>query len=493
MVLGVGARLPADHLLVTLRTVHGGSGPDASAGEPTAVGPGDGASVADCRPVLAVRPLGPRDVVRLPREGAEGWEGALALAGAHAARRADERVRAVFPDWGRIALSGASAAPRAITVDERAVAALDLAGLADELVGTFDLGESRLGLSEAGTVVSSGRLMRAHAAPFGIAETRVGPVAQALADGACVSIVGVDEYSPRVMRHLEDVERTTTGMSRLDLVVAGPGGAVEVGMGDGFARILVAASGTALVTPATPPGPPADPPGPARAAGARDVLTIGGTAAALLPSTHGATVRAEGDALVGVWVVPVATRATLLARLADEVAFFPAFRAELPYDLGAPPVSYGGSLFDDDDRLRAALLELVDGDRIGRAVGRLRAAVPARSTGSFQAVMAVLAGDPIPPVRLPAPGGVLVPTAPTAADDTPVVFGAPGSPVRVVVAGRWLELAEHAARTVAVLADGDVHDIDAIHHCPAGDPACGRRLVRALAEAGLVDVGGRAS
>ena len=64
-----------------------------------------------CRPVLAVRPLGPRDVVRPPRESADGWEGVLAVANADAARRAERHVAAVFPEWGRFALSGAAAAP----------------------------------------------------------------------------------------------------------------------------------------------------------------------------------------------------------------------------------------------------------------------------------------------------------------------------------------------------------------------------------------------
>ena len=408
------------------------------------------------------------------------------MANAVAAGRAERHVAAVFPEWGRFALSGAAAAPRAMAVNEAAVAALDLPGLADELLSTFDLGESRLGLSEGGEAVPPGRLLRGHADPFAITEARVGPVARALADGACVSIVGVDEYSPRLMRHFEDLERSLTGMGRMDLVLAGPGGAVEVGMGDGFARVLVAVSGGAIVEPATPPGradEEAD-----RAVGPGEALGIAGSTAVFLPPTHGAAVRAEAAAVVvAVWVVPVTTRATVLALMADESAFFPAFRAELPYDLGVRPASYGGSLFDDADRFRRELLDLVDGPRIGRALGRLRASIPARSAGSFAAVTALMAGDPMPAARMPTPGGVLVRTAPTAEDAAPV---GPDQPLTIAVAGRWVELTEHAARTLALLADGERHDIAAIHHCPEGDPACGRRLLRALADAGLVDLGG---
>lgn len=443
-----------------------------------------------CRPVLAVRPLGPRDVVRPPHEAAGGWEGALAVANAVAAGRAERHVATVFPEWGRFALSGAAAAPRAMAVDEAAVAALDLPELADELLSTFDLGESRLGLSEGGEAVPPGRLLRGHADPFAITGARVGPVARALADGACVSIVGVDEYSPHLMRHFEDLERSLTGMGRMDLVLAGPGGAVEVGVGDGFARVLAAVAGGAIVEPATPPGradEEAD-----RAADPGETLGIAGSVAVFLPPTHGATVRAEAAALVAVWVVPVTTRATVLALMADESAFFPAFRAELPYDLGVRPASYGGSLFDDADRFRQELLDLVDGPRIGRALGRLRAAIPARSAGSFAAVTALMAGDPMPAARMPTPGGVLVHTAPTAENAAPA-GPAPDQPLTMVVAGRRLELTEHAARTLALLADGERHDIAAIHHCPEGDPACGRRLLRALVEAGQVDLGGQVS
>jgi hypothetical protein len=377
-----------------------------------------------------------------------------------------------------------------MAVDQAAVAALDLPGLADELLSTFDLGESRLGLSEGGEAVPPGRLLRGHADPFAITEARVGPVARALADGACASIVGVDEYSPHLMRHFEDLERSLTGMGRVDLVLAGPGGAVEVGMGDGFARILVAVAGAATVAPSTPPGGPTG--GPVPAPSADEALRINGPRAVFLPPTHGATVRAEAAALVAVWVVPVTTRATVLALMADESAFFPAFRAELPYDLGVRPASYGGSLFDDADRFRQELLDLVDGPRIGRALGRLRASIPARSAGSFAAVTALMAGDPVPAARMPTPGGVLVRTAPTAENAAPAA-PAVDEPPTVVVAGRWVELTEHAALTLALLADGERHDIAAIHHCPEGDPACGRRLLRALAEAGLVDLGGHVS
>jgi hypothetical protein len=164
----------------------------------------------------------------------------------------------------------------------------------------------------------------------------------------------------------------------------------------------------------------------------------------------------------------------LLERVSYEAGFWPALRADVPFDVRQPITSYGGSVFDEPHGLVRTISEIVTPEMTERAIAAHRARVVRRLFPSFVETFRGVALDDWSGlgVRLTVPAGVMVLNE--SEDATVVAFD------------NWaVRVAAQALDAFLVLADGVPRAVMDLPPVGSGEDDQRRELARQLVVSGV--------
>jgi hypothetical protein len=393
--------------------------PASSAPDP--VGEASVSVAAEGEPVLVqVGPIPQGTALQVPRSG--GSPLARALAAANAAARNDSLGR--LADW----LPGYDAAASAQNVDDRRFSILEIGtSLLVHLQGvaTVDrlMAEHAHHWGPAGVSFSHGDIDGHRGPPSLVAHPRgaddrgwvqVGPLANALSRGWSAILNGVDRFDPAIEAVSADLSRVTAARVNTNIYVSY--GETAEGFGahwDTHDTIIVPVAGAKHWTLFEPRVLSAQKPWIDRTTSGRPIwegIIEPGTVL-VIPRGWGHEVRGVDELsihyTIGLNRLEVHQ---LVERITWEGGFWPALRADVPFDLDDPAVSYSGSVFDDDMGLAAALADVATPELVARAVASYRARCSRFPFASLQDSVAAVVRDEWDgfELELAAPVGVMV-------------------------------------------------------------------------------------
>ena len=321
-------------------------------------------------------------------------------AAANAARRGtatDRLARSLEPLDAVVAPVGP---PLDLIAHRIALAATDAEQLVDEVLAFEDNRPPRLGF----VVAEQGGLDDAveFRTTFDLLRPDVWMVAEQLAAGSMVAVAAVEGHR-EVLRNLTaDLEELLGPGASVDVMLFAARARTEVRPRADVDWVLAVLDGAIDLE-----------------VGDRAHSVAAGAAAVLRWPDGSGTAHAAADrpAIALRISLPRPTVATLLAGASDRARHHPLLRADLPTDLDAPVVSYGGSLRDIPGRFAAEAAALLDDGLVAEARVRARQGVRVDPGPSFRATLAALPHLDAP-LRVTPSGGWLVVDADGTGDAT---------------------------------------------------------------------------
>ncbi|HEX2575843.1 MAG TPA: hypothetical protein VHK88_05800 [Aquihabitans sp.] len=432
---------------------------------------GDDTAATPDAPAVTVAPLEPFPVCRSASLEGAGWELELARAQRSAIDASLGRLRGLAPGVEALLLTAWAAAPVPLPEALALADGVDLTALHDELLTEHHLPPDRVVLGRSRLATPGGVPLAFSEPQFAMTRPLLAPLAASMADGAAVTVLGVEEHAPRLNAVFADLDRLAGTTCRGDLTLLGREAVLVLDEAVGGALVVVE-GGLDVVTEASAVGDQA-PPG-----ASRHVVAAGDGIVVPPGRSVRATAGADG-ALVLVVVVPRFPLADHAQEIVLQGTFWPLLRSVIPGDLSLGWSSYEGSLLEDG--LQGALRQVASPGDLDMLLARARARLRSRHTAALHACppSAIEAIPPDRGLRSTLPGGYVVHNGST--PDHAVLLGG----------GRRLVTTAAGARAIAVISDGGLHplaELAAVAPHPDGEALVGA-VARTLLSTGLAELG----